>query len=334
MAYQQESLAYRANLYHALAEAVGPPSPWMIEAGSCWPLTQAVRELSPTSDAAREAIWHLAQIPAEPLIARQARYQALFTGSGRPRFWLHESMSRSGRLLGPETLAVHWLYQVCGLHTVGAELPDHASMELAFLSYLAGQQERDPGRGDKWRQLERQFIQKHAGCWLPQLGRALAADGDPVYGPIGRLLAEWLTEIIHPVPDNRKGAPNAARPQLSQDAACTLCGFCARVCPTHALAIHDTESETRLQLNASACIGCRKCAQICATHALVMGKQAGGAGQEGRWMLLRHSPRLHCPSCGSATVSQAEMDFVTAQIGESAWLARCQECRLAMMENN
>jgi TorA maturation chaperone TorD len=148
----------RADLYHALAEALAEPPDWLALPGDEWPLFESAARLAPSSEAARRAVASLARVRAESSAARHQRYAALFAGAGRPRFWLYESAHLSGRLLGPQTFAVERLYHAAGLESASAELPDHASTELAFLAYLAEQ-----GADN----IERGFITKHAGRWLP-----------------------------------------------------------------------------------------------------------------------------------------------------------------------
>ncbi len=322
---------YRADLYQALAEALAEPPGWLTYAGCDWPLTRATAKLAPASDAADEAARTLAQIPAEPLSARRKRYTALFMGVGRPRFWLYESLFRNGRFLHPSSAALEQLYLACGLQTVGAELPDHASVELAFLAHLARQQAVEPERARIWRRAEKLFIQQHAGCWLPTLGRSLANTTDEVYAPIGRLLTRWLQEAKQS--SSQRRAANAVLPQIWQPSACTLCGFCVQLCPTHALSIHETAEETILCLNVPACTGCRKCEYICDTNAIVMNVSENEEFKPREPVALRRSPRACCPRCGQATISRAEMDFVSAQIGNPAWLPYCLSCRGDLMEN-
>ncbi len=306
-----------ADLYHSLAEALTEPPEWLARRGSEWPLFEVVTRFARHLAVARHAVAALAEVGAESLAARRARYAALFAGPGRPRFWLYESAHRSGRLLGPETFSVERLYRAAGLNVLGAELPDHASLELAFLGYLAEQ-----GAAD----LEKVFIEKHAGLWLPQLGRELARTGDEVYAPLGQLLADWLTEAVH---THRLSPPvaGAARPTILQADACTLCGFCGQVCPTRALALRENEDETALVLLAAGCTGCGKCERTCPTQALTMQPLSGSTGPSGIENTLRQSPRAVCPACGERLVSQAELSFVAAQLGHPAWLKYCLSCR-------
>jgi ferredoxin len=303
-----------ADVYDALAEALSEPPAWLAGPGCAWPLFNVAARLASELDCFTN-LDALANVPAEPLAARQARYVALFVGTGQPRFWLYESAALTGRLLGPESFAVEKLYRAAGLMPDGTELPDHASLELAFLGELAKQETAE------W---ERGFIEKHAGRWLPQLGRALAASGDAVYAPIGQVLADWLdARSGRRKPVVKRRAAHNGFPVLLSAEACTLCGFCARVCPTRALTVQETDSETRLVLEAAACIQCGKCERICDRRALTL---APATDDE----VLRRSPRGQCAGCGQPTVSQAELNFVMTHIGHPAWLDYCPACRSSM----
>jgi ferredoxin len=336
----------RADLYQALAEALAEPPEWLALAGCDWPLTAVVRNLAGSSVNLDGAVTGLAAVPAESLPARRRRYAALAFGPGRPPLWFYESGQREGRLLGQAAGAVARLYQAAGLELAGAELPDHASVELAFLAFLARRQAGEPESSRAWQQLERRFIEEHGGCWLPALGRALAESGDPVYGPVGRLLACCFSTTERParrrLPDRRQPPrlPTLARPE-----ECTLCTFCVQVCPTRALTVHETGDETILLLLDSRCNGCAKCVGACATAALKLaprpvadpGQPAVAPVENGavaQWRPLRRSPRAICLACGEAMVSHAELDFVASQIGRPAWLAYCLECRPYLMERN
>jgi NAD-dependent dihydropyrimidine dehydrogenase PreA subunit len=227
----------------------------------------------------------------------------------------------SGRLLGPETLAVERLYRAAGLEVAGAELPDHVSLELAFLAYLV-EQEAPSGR------LERSFIRRHAGRWMPELGLRLARSRDEAFGPVGDLLAGWINERLRPVMHPKK--TRSALPVISQSQDCTLCGFCVQACPRHALKIFETGHETALTLLEEACTGCGKCERACDFGAIRLLPCTRGQGEGQR--LLYSSPRLACPVCGTATVSRAEFEFVAARIGRPDWLEICPGCRGLSLE--
>jgi len=316
----------QAELYTALAEALAEPPAWLAGPGPSWPLfTAAVRVAHRTgSQAARRAVAALADLAPEPLPLRRQRYRRLFAGPGRPRLALYESLYRHGRLLGPVTFTLQALYRTAGLEVVGAELPDHASVELAFLAYLAEREAREPDQAAAWRQTARQFLRRHAGRWLPDLGRAIAASGDAVYAPIGRLLADLLMEAMEP-PFPARSDGLSRLPTVTPAEACTLCGFCVQVCPTQALAIQETEVETRLVLRSTACTGCRRCEGTCPFDALHL--QEGGQAAGRTSIVLRRSPRARCPLCGRPTVSRAELVEVGERLGWPIWLPYCLECR-------
>lgn len=315
----------RSGLYLALAEALAPdgPAAWMELPGGDWPLTGHAYQLAFHSPAARQASLALAQIPGESLARRNARYTTLFGGTERPQIWLYESMQCSGRLLGPESAAVEKYYMAAGTAVNGAELPDHASIELAFLAHLSRQ-------GRSASAIERDFIDQHAGRWLPALGRRMASSGDIVYAPIGALLAGWLKEAtrlpaITSTSVNRRGRI----PVIPVEEQCSLCGFCAQVCPTRALSILESGPESALVLWQAACIGCGKCERVCAFQALRLQNPLSGAAVVGKVerLVLRRSPQVSCQACGADIASQAELAFVGQKLGYPTWLAYCCECR-------
>lgn len=337
----------RASLLLAFAECfastqhgllAGPPL-WMTTPARDWPLNADASHFATESPAARRAILSLSEIPAESLERRRERYDSLFNGTnGRPCLWLYESAARTGRILGPETFAVAKLYCAAGLEpNFGAELPDHASLELAFLAHLAEQSESDIEHAVEWRALEWQFLKEH-GDWLTQLGRALANSDDEVYMPIGAFLADWLTESGQKNISQKETArrpPSTGHgllPTIPCAEDCSLCGFCVQVCPAHALAVRENESDTLLVLNAPLCIGCGKCERICETKAITLVSDSPQPitpnSQPATCNIALHrSPRAVCPSCGKPTVSRAELDYVSVQLGSPAWLDYCLDCR-------
>lgn len=283
--------------------------------------------------AAKQAAESMARIPAESLAERRRRYMRILDHHGTKQLYLYESGARHGRLLGEETFSVERWYRAAGLSVLGAELPDHASVELSFLGYLA---EMD---GAEFRRIEREFIHQHASHWLPRLGHRLATSGDSVYGPIGRLLYGWLTEVMHPIPKTRSTSGVGTHPSrlilfmpaIERPEDCILCGFCVQVCPTNALAIFENKTMTRLALDTRACTGCRKCERICETGAIAMKKAEDITNPLDGWITLRQSERVECAGCGTPMVSQAEMDYLAARLENPFWLNYCADCRQAIL---
>lgn len=312
------SLSDRADLYALLAETLAEPTEWMSLSGREWPLFETLGQLTAESDAARRHLNLLAGIPSEGADQRRERYVTLFA-SDSPRFWLYESAAKTGKILGPQTFEMASLYRTVGLETAGAELPDHISLELTFLSYLASQNDAST--------YEQQFLEKH-GDWMMSLGRALKQSGDPVYAPIGALLADWLTERTHHVAHN---APHAIRsdllPVIPNPDGCTLCGFCAQVCPTRALKVMQNAEGDFLSLNIAECVHCGKCERICEFHALKMSLPMLNAGETS---ILFQSPHARCQTCRKPIASQAEMKYIVSQIGDASWQHLCLDCRAGL----
>ena len=194
MVAAQNLAEQRVDLYYALTEALADVPVWLMFPGREWPLTRAAISWAPQAPTTQA----MAQIPAEAEGVRRQRYAQLFSGPGQPRFWLYESMWCSGRFLGPEARALEQVYGKAGMSVAGAEAPDHAAVELAFLAHLSEQRFKEPEFAPGWARLEEDFIRKHAGQWLPDLGHSLAATGDEVYGPIGALLAGLLSAPVQP----------------------------------------------------------------------------------------------------------------------------------------
>jgi ferredoxin len=235
---------------------------------------------------------------------------------------LYESAAKTGKILGAQTFEMARLYRAAGLEAAGAELPDHISLELAFLSHLVGR--------DSISSYQQQFLEKH-GAWMIDLGRALKQSGDLVYAPLGQLLADWLTEQMtlpaQPVTATRDGVRNMLLPVVLRADDCTLCGFCAQVCPTRALKVMQNAEGNFLSLNTVECVHCTKCERICEFHALKMSLPAPSAGET---LILRQSPHVRCQKCEKPIASQAEMNYIVSQIGEAPWQHLCLNCRAGL----
>jgi len=299
----------RANMYALLAETLADPPDWMSLAGREWPLFEMVAGLASEFEAACRHLDILVCIPPEEPHLRRKRYAAIFAAS-KPKFWQYESAALTGKILGPQTFEMARLYRAAGLEPVGAELPDHISLELAFLSYIAGSSQ------------EKGFLKNHV-AWMISLGRALSNSGDEVYAPIGALLTDWLESSIGPVPTHVKVGKRVV-PSLPRSDECTLCGFCAQVCPTRALKVLEDTEVTWLVLETMECIHCKKCERICEFHAL---KMSLPTTSDAAIQTLRRSPQVQCQNCGQPVVSQAEMDYIVSQIGDADWQHLCLDCR-------
>ncbi len=183
-----------SDIYHFLAEALSEPPDWLAWPGSGWPLALAFSEVSSASPAARErlepAILSMEAVKAGSPAERRERYADLMTASASAGIWWNEAGATRGQMLGEVTWEVERWYRAAGLEIPGTELPDHASLELAFLAYLANTEQAEMRRAGQ------AFLRQHAGRWLPHLGRQLAMTGDPVYAPVGQALYSWLAWVM------------------------------------------------------------------------------------------------------------------------------------------
>jgi len=317
-------------LYLTLAELFAGPPEWLATPVHEWPLIQELTQLAPSSRTAQRAIPAFSKIMPTSILQRQMQYASLFLPAVKPHYWLYESAAKTGRILGPQTWELVKLYRAAGLPLAfRAELADHASLELGFLSYLAEFIEVDPEHAIDWRNLELQFIQSH-GDWLIQLGLNLADSHDEIYAPLGAFLAGWLNELLYQTEENIviKVEPTVFQlPMVGIADQCTLCGFCIPACQSHALRMCENHKETSLILKASACNGCGDCQRACEYYAIYMENYPIGDDAWNRDIVLRQSPRASCPACGQPTVSRAEMDYLKARLGSPTWLEFCTDCR-------
>ena len=128
------------------------------------------------------------------------------------------------------------------------KLPDHAAVELEFLAFLVEQEVVDKAHAGVWQKVRTLFLQRHAGRWLPKVGRKLAQADDPGWAAIGLLLTAVTTE---PIPKRMLGALASSKiglPHINTLEECSLCGFCTQVCPTRALSVREDALTTNLIL--------------------------------------------------------------------------------------
>jgi len=319
-------LAQLYNLYAGLAEVLSAsqakeiPS-WFLLEGLDWPFAisndhQDSWIANPVARLAQEAM------DAVPRVSRPTRWQEykdLFFASEGPSVWLYESYYLDGRVAGPSTFALKKIYAQASLAPTGAELADHAAGELSFLAFLTVQERNNPNEAQVWKSARRLFVQNHAQRWLPVVGQQLIQSEYPSWKAIGHLLIASLNPAKREIkiPDDGKV------PSLISTSACSLCGFCSQLCPTQALSMAENTSSTSLKLIKELCIQCNKCEQICPEDIIAM--VAGSSVQS--HTLLRSSPRVKCPKCGKAHVSEAEMESVANKIGNSDYLSYCIDCR-------
>ena len=92
---------------------------------------------------------------------------------------------------------------------------------------------------------------------------------------------------------------------------CTLCGACARVCPTNALTLHEGDT-VKLVLRLSECTGCRECETSCPEKAIRV-KWAYERGALER--KLAESRIARCVKCGAPLGPEALIVAVERRLG-------------------
>lgn len=90
--------------------------------------------------------------------------------------------------MGDSTARVASFYSTCGLNLADDfhELPDHFSVELEFMSFLAFKQREVDGIGDQGEMeryvgLQREFLGSFLMPWLEPFTRAIIEDGESRY---------------------------------------------------------------------------------------------------------------------------------------------------------
>lgn len=100
-------------------------------------------------------------------------------------YWLESDHS----LMGNSTLEIKNMMAEHGIEVAehSGLLPDHLVSELEFIAYLASQDD------EKARQTQRQLLEQHCACWMPQFIVALN-EVNPM--PYYQLAADFLKQLI------------------------------------------------------------------------------------------------------------------------------------------
>jgi len=323
-----------AEVYYSLAEIFNQNSgeeipDWLSLPGKEWPLLSTVDDLAKqrSSPQLEEAVKAIACLGEGSIIERQREFQTLFIGKGHPLVWLYESHYVDGRVPGPTTFAIKNLYADTDLEVAGAELPDHASMQMAFLAFLAEKEGQDQENQEVWRSARCLFLKNHLMRWFPEVTGRLIRSGYPVWAAIG-----YVSEAVLNLSQDIVIGPETQRenPIIPNVDKCTLCGLCVQVCPTRALSIQEDNHTTAIWVSTGTCNGCKKCVKVCPEQVILLSGKSDGSEK----VLLRGSPRSTCPGCGNPTVSEAELAHVASRLGNPEWLSYCIRCRKSNSHND
>lgn len=316
------------NIYLALAGLLRIKSEqdvpaWFLDPGMEWAIFADAVALGSrrASPAISQAVVAISEASAGSAGSRWKALNKLAYGKDGPAIWLYESQYKDGRSPGPTTFQIKGIYEKAGLEVSSPELPDHASVELAFLAYLYERQIEEGAEEDIWRKVKKIFSKNHAGKWLPRLGRGLSASEDAAWRAVGRLLIALFERGNEVQP--RREKVGLGLPVIGDSGSCSLCGFCAQICPTQALQIYEINNFTELGFQSKLCVYCNKCEEICPEEVLA----CAGDKISSDVQTLVQSPLAVCPACGTTTVSLAELAYTAEKLGSPAWLAYCQRCR-------
>lgn len=97
--------------------------------------------------------------------------------------------------------------------------------------------------------------------------------------------------------------------QLRVEPGCTACEACARVCPTGALQLKESNSVWALTFRFSRCVGCEVCLEACQPRVLrSLDVMAGSALREDQCVTLHSVPKKRCDRCSRVFVSAEPTD--------------------------
>jgi ferredoxin len=162
---------------------------------------------------------------------------------------------------------------------------------------------------------------------------------DPLDDPFGHgqaaevMLA--LAAIVDTDIDARHPAANTGVVQIDP-ASCTLCGQCAKTCPTGSLVESYDDTTVTISFNARACVNCTQCVSACPEISRgaisVTGRIDTSLMTAGRQTLNRGAVAM-CEVCGSAIAPATMMSRIGVLLGDefeatmSVLGNRCLECR-------
>jgi TorA maturation chaperone TorD/NAD-dependent dihydropyrimidine dehydrogenase PreA subunit len=281
---------------------------------------------------------------AEPGLEQE--FTRLFLGPGRPVAHLYESVYREGRTMGETTLDVRRRLVEEGLAPNSQRLPDHVSIELAFVAHLAAREALawDGGDGaEAWRRLQQQesFLREHLCAWLPQFCHRILA-GRPLvhYAELAQRAETFVTMDTARVRAwlgyGLVAAEGVAADRewwaVTAGQGCTLCHVCVQTCKPGALygARDEQRGSASLGFDPAKCDGCAACERWCPEGAISVGRaQDGGLPKERE---LARSALLACPTCGRLHIPEAMVARVMGRMGSTQEalkqrLLLCYDCK-------
>jgi len=200
MTEKQGSTATREDIYRLLAACYYSPTASLLEENCCGSLASLLERVAP--DASHYASDAAALGGKSSLQSLTVEHARLFIGPFQlvapPYGSIHLDGART--VMGDSTAMVAAFYHSCGLHLADDfhELPDHFTVELEFMSFLAFKQRQAEISSNKsevarYISLQREFLERFLMPWLEPFTSAIITDGEaPFYEAIARCTAAFI----------------------------------------------------------------------------------------------------------------------------------------------
>ncbi|HLA98855.1 MAG TPA: molecular chaperone TorD family protein [Anaerolineales bacterium] len=259
-------------------------------------------------------------------------YTRLFVGPNKPVAYPYESVYFEGQLGGMTCEQVSRCYAEAGLRlkTSKSEMPDHISVELAFMAHLAAQEEQATGQSQVWRQRQRRFLRDHLARWLPIFW--LKVENSAAH-PYYRQAARSLRALVEG--DLKQSTFQKRYPDISlrvETSRCTLCTLCKDSCRSGALSIACTPEDITLIFNPADCNGCRACLRICPERAITIDRgHPRGQPRRPQQNAIATAQRVICPKCHQPHIAIPWLEQLTKRLGDEKFatqsLVYCPPCK-------
>jgi ferredoxin len=185
-----------------------------------------------------------------------------------------------------------------------------------------------------------------ARAGAPAPGSSATAEGTAPVATAGPWLAQPGPRLSEPWATTAAAAallpPGAALEDLpagpgalSVTERCTLCGLCASVCPTGAVALETGVATSTLTFDPASCAGCGNCVRICPEGALRLSRRLDPDELSGGRRRLRAGAQALCRSCGGPVAPGPMLERIGELLAhEEPGLLRvltelCPDCRAA-----
>jgi ferredoxin len=237
--------------------------------------------------------------------------------------------------MGEITTHVRRAYAEAGLAISDGsrELPDHVSVELEFMAWLANEEavaseDSDVDVISFFVERQAAFLQAHLSRWIPDFcHRVVIADESKFYSRAAAVLAAFVVldlektqvrwqglrgkdGIRPPVPLDRPVGIWSVGIREERPSYCTLCGICAEVCRPAALSLDKSRWEVELKYDAARCDGCGYCVEYCPERILKVESATPRRNVDAEPRRLAHSAIHPCRKCGKPVVPEAMLDKV------------------------